>query len=66
MAMRNWDDDFDSGDFQTQSPAAPPGLSDEVGGAYVTVSQQAAEREHRQGAAGAHPMPHFGPAPSSP
>jgi len=57
MAMRNWDDDFETGDFQTQGPAAPPGLSDEVGGAYVTVSQQAAEREHRQGVAGAPASP---------
>jgi GTPase-activating protein SST2 len=34
------------------APAAPPGLSpnqvEEVGGAYMTVSQQASEREHRQ------------------
>lgn len=66
MAMRNWDDDFETGDLQTQGPAAPPGLSDEVGGAYVTVSQQAAEREHRPGPGGAHPMPPSGPAPASP
>jgi hypothetical protein len=64
MAMRNWDDDFETGDLQTQGPAAPPGLSDEVGGAYVTVSQQAAE--HRHGPGAAHSMPQSGLAPASP
>lgn len=29
-------------------PSSPPGLNDEVGGAYVTISQQATEREHRK------------------
>jgi hypothetical protein len=28
-------------------PSSPPGLNDDVGGAYVTISQQATEREHR-------------------
>lgn len=53
--MRNWVEDFDPTESDIQllsagSPMSPPGLnnSDEVGGAYMTVSQQASEREHRQ------------------
>ncbi|KAJ6567285.1 regulator of G protein signaling domain-containing protein [Mycena vulgaris] len=40
------------------NPSSPPGLSEETGGAYITISQQASEREHRQ------LLPT--PAPSSP
>jgi len=53
--MRNWVEDFDPTESDihqlSAGPTAPPGLntpSDEVGGAYMTVSQQASEREHRQ------------------
>lgn len=56
--MRNWVEDFDptENDIHLLSvgPASPPGLngsSDEVGGAYMTISQQASEREHRQAVA---------------
>lgn len=51
--MRNWVEDFDPTEndihLLTSGPAAPPGLSstEETGGAYITVSQQASEREHR-------------------
>ncbi|KAF8165106.1 regulator of G protein signaling domain-containing protein [Crassisporium funariophilum] len=55
LAMRNWVEDFDptENDFHLLSagPTSPPGLSaatDEQGGAYITVSPQASEREHRQ------------------
>ncbi|RDB20545.1 Developmental regulator flbA [Hypsizygus marmoreus] len=54
LAMRNWVEDFnpteDDVRLLTSGPAAPPGLStsEETGGAYMTVSQQASEREHRQ------------------
>jgi hypothetical protein len=53
LATRNWDEDFDPTEndilFLSNSPAQPPGLSnEEVGGAYMTVSQHAREREHRQ------------------
>ncbi|PPR02460.1 hypothetical protein CVT24_002009 [Panaeolus cyanescens] len=55
LAMRNWVEDFDPTENDIQllsagSPMSPPGLnnSDEVGGAYMTISQQASEREHRQ------------------
>ncbi|PPQ79535.1 hypothetical protein CVT25_003417 [Psilocybe cyanescens] len=55
LAMRNWVEDFDptENDIHLLSvgPASPPGLnnsSEEVGGAYITISQQASEREHRQ------------------
>jgi hypothetical protein len=55
LAMRNWVEDFDptENDIHLLSngpngPSSPPGLSEEVGGAYMTVSQQASEREHRQ------------------
>jgi hypothetical protein len=52
--MRNWVEDFDPTEndihMLTHGPSSPPGLgsSEEVGGAYLTVSQQASEREHRQ------------------
>ncbi|KAF9468855.1 regulator of G protein signaling domain-containing protein [Collybia nuda] len=54
LAMRNWVEDFDPTEndihLLTSGPAAPPGLSpsEETGGAYMTVSQQASERGHRQ------------------
>jgi len=55
LAMRNWVEDFDPTEndihLLTHGPSSPPGLggtSEEVGGAYLTVSQQASEREHRQ------------------
>ncbi|KAF5321704.1 hypothetical protein D9619_001069 [Psilocybe cf. subviscida] len=55
LAMRNWVEDFDPTEndihMLTHGPSSPPGLgspSEEVGGAYLTVSQQASEREHRQ------------------
>jgi hypothetical protein len=51
LSLRSWVEEFDplDGDFPTQSPSPtlPPGLNDtaeEVGGAYVTISQQASER----------------------
>ncbi|TFK74446.1 regulator of G protein signaling superfamily [Pluteus cervinus] len=53
LAMRNWVEDFEPTErdihMLTSGPGAPPGLgaSEEVGGAYITVSQQATEREHR-------------------
>jgi len=57
LAMRNWVEDFDPTEkdirLLTSGPVAPPGLSpsEEQGGAYITVSQQGSEREHRQHAA---------------
>lgn len=54
LAMRNWVEDFDPTEndihLLTVGPTSPPGLNttDEVGGAYITISQQASEREHRQ------------------
>ncbi|KAF5357574.1 hypothetical protein D9758_007458 [Tetrapyrgos nigripes] len=54
LAMRNWVDDFDPTDedirLLASAPSQPPGLgvSEETGGAYITISQQASEREHRQ------------------
>lgn len=72
--MRNWVEDFDPTEndihLLTSGPVAPPGLSssEELGGAYMTVSQQGSEREHRQHAAqattGAATTP--APAPASP
>jgi hypothetical protein len=62
-AMRNWVDDLDPSERDIQvlrsSPAAPPGLgsNEETGGAYVTISQQATEREHRQHLQGQLPQP---------
>ena len=48
LIHRNWVEEFDleDGEFPPTTPAVPPGLTntDEVGGAYVTVSQQASER----------------------
>lgn len=53
--MRNWVEDFDPTEddilFLATGPSAPPGLgesAEEVGGAYITISQQASEREHLQ------------------
>lgn len=51
--MRNWVEDFDPTDddvrLLSSAPSQPPGLgSNEEGGAYITISQQASEREHRQ------------------
>ncbi|KAG5654654.1 hypothetical protein H0H81_009902 [Sphagnurus paluster] len=54
LALRNWVEDFDPTEndihLLTSGPSAPPGLSpaEETGGAYITISQQASEREHRQ------------------
>lgn len=55
LAMRNWVEDFDPTEndiylLSTNGPTSPPGLNgnEEVGGAYITVSQQGSEREHRQ------------------
>ncbi|KAJ3504739.1 hypothetical protein NLJ89_g7781 [Agrocybe chaxingu] len=55
LAMRNWVEDFDptENDIHLLSGGltAPPGLNsaaEEVGGAYITISQQGSEREHRQ------------------
>ncbi|KAJ7638446.1 regulator of G protein signaling domain-containing protein [Roridomyces roridus] len=48
LAVRNWAEDFDSNDDNLRMlPTNPPGLSEETGGAYITISQQASEREHR-------------------
>lgn len=47
--MRNWFgvDDLDVRLLSLEGgPNAPPGLGEEVGGTYVTVSQRASEREH--------------------
>jgi hypothetical protein len=72
--MRNWVEDFDPTEndihLLTSGPAAPPGLSpaEEVGGAYMTVSQQGSEREHRQhiAQATANTAAPPGSAPASP
>jgi GTPase-activating protein SST2 len=54
LAARNWVADFDPTEqdvmLLTSSPTAPPGLSnqDEIGGAYMTVSQHASERANRE------------------
>lgn len=52
LALRNWVEEFDldDGEYPSAVPSVPPGLTDseEVGGAYVTVSQQASERNHQQ------------------
>ncbi|KAJ7162624.1 regulator of G protein signaling domain-containing protein [Mycena crocata] len=54
LAVRNWVEDFDPNDDNIRmlptNPSSPPGLSEETGGAYITISQQASElqREHRQ------------------
>ncbi|KAJ7672868.1 regulator of G protein signaling domain-containing protein [Mycena rosella] len=51
LALRNWAEDFDPNDDNIRmlptNPSSPPGLSEETGGAYITISQQASEREHR-------------------
>ncbi|KAG6813448.1 hypothetical protein H0H92_010782 [Tricholoma furcatifolium] len=65
LALRNWVEDFDPTEHEitqlSSNPSAPPGLGpqEEMGGAYITISQQASEREHRQAQAAAM-------APSSP
>ncbi|KAG6864579.1 hypothetical protein C0991_008489 [Blastosporella zonata] len=57
LALRNWVEEFDPTESEitqlASGPSAPPGLSpqEETGGAYITISQQASEREHRQAAA---------------
>jgi GTPase-activating protein SST2 len=51
LATRNWVEDFDPTEsdilFLGSGPSVPPGLSnqEEMGGAYMTVSQHASERE---------------------
>ncbi|KAJ7762814.1 regulator of G protein signaling domain-containing protein [Mycena maculata] len=51
LAVRNWVEDSDPNDDNLRllptNPSSPPGLSEETGGAYITISQQASEREHR-------------------
>ncbi|KAJ7067936.1 regulator of G protein signaling domain-containing protein [Mycena amicta] len=51
LAVRNWVEDFDPNDENIRllpnNPSSPPGLTEEQGGAYITISQQASEREHR-------------------
>ncbi|TFK56034.1 hypothetical protein OE88DRAFT_1622092 [Heliocybe sulcata] len=53
-AVRNWADDDENdtpgGGHASYAPTHPPGLEDaeEVGGTYVTVSQAASEKRHRQ------------------
>lgn len=60
--MRNWVEDFDPTDddvrLLSSGPSQPPGLgnNEESGGAYITISQQASEREHRQQQAHTAPM----------
>ncbi|KAK2466400.1 hypothetical protein APHAL10511_002042 [Amanita phalloides] len=50
LAMRSWFgvDDLDVRLLSLEGPNAPPGLGEEVGGTYMTVSQRGSEREHRQ------------------
>ncbi|KAJ7725114.1 regulator of G protein signaling domain-containing protein [Mycena metata] len=49
LAVRNWVEDFDpSEDNVRMLPTSPPGLqAEETGGAYITISQQASEREQQ-------------------
>jgi hypothetical protein len=47
LAMRNWVEDLDPNDDNLRMLSSPPGLAEETGGAYITISQQASEREHR-------------------
>lgn len=52
QSARTWVEDFELFDQDIRllpltGPSSPPGLNDDVGGAYVTISQQATEREHR-------------------
>ncbi|KIY45986.1 hypothetical protein FISHEDRAFT_48364 [Fistulina hepatica ATCC 64428] len=51
LALRDWDDKFDPTEedvlrLSSINPSNPPGLREEVGGAYMTVSQAGSEREH--------------------
>ncbi|KAJ6516301.1 regulator of G protein signaling domain-containing protein [Mycena sanguinolenta] len=48
LAMRNWVEDMDPSEDNIRMLSSPPGLTEETGGAYITISQQASEREHRQ------------------
>jgi hypothetical protein len=49
LAMRNWVEESDPNEDNIRMlPSSPPGLAEETGGAYITISQQASEREHRQ------------------
>ncbi|KAJ7477148.1 regulator of G protein signaling domain-containing protein [Mycena galericulata] len=52
LAVRNWVEDFDTNDDNLRmlptNPSSPPGLSEETGGAYITISQQASEREQHR------------------
>ncbi|KAF9268304.1 hypothetical protein L218DRAFT_918833 [Marasmius fiardii PR-910] len=62
LAMRNWVEDFDPTDddvrLLSSAPSQPPGLNtEETGGAYITISQHASEREHRQQQQTQHPTP---------
>ncbi|KAF7301590.1 CRG1 protein [Mycena indigotica] len=51
LAVRNWVEDLEANDDSIRmlptNPSSPPGLAEEQGGAYITISQQASEREHR-------------------
>ncbi|KAJ7265846.1 regulator of G protein signaling domain-containing protein [Mycena haematopus] len=47
LAMRNWVEDMDPNEDNIRMLSSPPGLTEETGGAYITISQQASEREHR-------------------
>lgn len=51
QAKRTYVEDLENLDGEVRllplSESSPPGFNDEVGGAYVTISQQATEREHR-------------------
>jgi GTPase-activating protein SST2 len=47
--MRNWVEDFDPTEEDVRllaagNPSQPPGLGEETGGAYITISQQGSER----------------------
>ncbi|KAF7331755.1 CRG1 protein [Mycena kentingensis (nom. inval.)] len=49
LAVRNWAEDMDNEDnirLLPNNPTSPPGLAEEQGGAYITISQQASE-QHR-------------------
>ncbi|KAJ7929172.1 regulator of G protein signaling domain-containing protein [Mycena leptocephala] len=50
LAVRNWVEDFDPNEDSIRMlPSSPPGLqSEETGGAYITISQQASEREQHR------------------
>jgi GTPase-activating protein SST2 len=51
LSARNWEGyDPTENDVLFTGPSAPPGLGshEELGGAHMTVSQYASEREHRQ------------------